>query len=91
MYSFVWRYRSEKLSLVSGSPPGTATEAISVSSNAGVPQLKSVELCSLFFKLSPNKLFRVNSLNPGRIDPTNAAWDDSRKPLVAEWETSSFV
>ncbi|KAI4599273.1 hypothetical protein KJ359_002232 [Pestalotiopsis sp. 9143b] len=25
--------------------------------------------------------------NPGRIDPTNAAWDDSRKPLVAAWET----
>lgn len=44
MYSFVWRYRSEKLSLVSGSPAGTATEAISVSSKAGVPQLKSVEL-----------------------------------------------
>ncbi|KAK0433479.1 Endonuclease/exonuclease/phosphatase [Armillaria borealis] len=29
------------------------------------------------------------SLNPGRIDPTNEAWEDSRKPLVAEWETSS--
>ncbi|ETS77558.1 hypothetical protein PFICI_11432 [Pestalotiopsis fici W106-1] len=25
--------------------------------------------------------------NPGRIDPTNAAWDSSRKPLVAAWET----
>ncbi|KAJ2892887.1 endonuclease/Exonuclease/phosphatase [Zalerion maritima] len=24
--------------------------------------------------------------NPGRIDPQNAAWDDSRKPIVAEWE-----
>ncbi|KAL9632045.1 MAG: hypothetical protein Q9164_005554, partial [Protoblastenia rupestris] len=24
--------------------------------------------------------------NPGLIDPTNAAWVDSRKPLVAEWE-----
>lgn len=23
--------------------------------------------------------------NPGRIDPANPAWDDSRKPLVAEW------
>ena len=27
--------------------------------------------------------------NPGRIDPTNAAWDASRKPLVAAWETPS--
>ncbi|KAH9924271.1 DNase I-like protein [Epithele typhae] len=27
--------------------------------------------------------------NPGRIDPTNAAWDASRKPLVAVWETPS--
>ncbi|MEH2329670.1 endonuclease/exonuclease/phosphatase family protein [Nostoc sp.] len=25
------------------------------------------------------------SLNPGRIDPTNAAFDESRKPLVAEF------
>ena len=27
------------------------------------------------------------SLNPGRIDPTNAAWHDSRKPLAAVWES----
>ncbi|RJE26770.1 hypothetical protein PHISCL_00902 [Aspergillus sclerotialis] len=25
--------------------------------------------------------------NPGLIDPGNDAWDDSRKPLVAAWET----
>jgi len=25
--------------------------------------------------------------NPGRIEPTNAAWDDSRKPLAAAWQT----
>ncbi|KAI7024874.1 hypothetical protein KC355_g1271, partial [Hortaea werneckii] len=25
--------------------------------------------------------------NPGLIDPTNPAWSDSRKPLVAAWET----
>ena len=28
-----------------------------------------------------------HSFNPGRIDPTNAVWDASRKPLVAHWET----
>jgi len=60
-------YRSEKINLVPGSPAGTATEAISVSSSSGVPKL---------------------SLNPGRIDPSNAAWVDSRKPLVAEWQTN---
>ncbi|KAF4119443.1 putative extracellular nuclease [Geosmithia morbida] len=27
----------------------------------------------------------VLSFNPGRIDPSNAAWDDSRKPLAAQW------
>ncbi|SMY28479.1 unnamed protein product [Zymoseptoria tritici ST99CH_1A5] len=27
------------------------------------------------------------SLNPGLIDPTNAAWRSTRKPLVAQWET----
>ncbi|KAJ6559253.1 Endonuclease/exonuclease/phosphatase [Mycena vulgaris] len=31
----------------------------------------------------------VLSLNPGRIDPTNAAWTDSRKPLAAMWKTAS--
>ena len=25
------------------------------------------------------------SLNPGRVDPTNAAWTSSRKPLAAEF------
>ncbi|KAI0763618.1 DNase I-like protein [Trametes elegans] len=29
------------------------------------------------------------TFNPGRIDPTNAAWDSSRKPLVAAWETAT--
>ncbi|KAK7056736.1 hypothetical protein VNI00_002453 [Paramarasmius palmivorus] len=28
------------------------------------------------------------SFNPGRIDPNNTAWTASRKPLVAEWQTS---
>ena len=27
--------------------------------------------------------------NPGRIEPTDAAWDASRKPLVAAWQTPS--
>lgn len=27
--------------------------------------------------------------NPGRIDPSNAAWTASRKPLVAQWEVIS--
>jgi predicted extracellular nuclease len=27
--------------------------------------------------------------NPGRIDPANAAWTASRKPLVAQWEVIS--
>ncbi|KAI0632003.1 DNase I-like protein [Trametes polyzona] len=27
------------------------------------------------------------TFNPGRIDPTNAAWKSSRKPLVAAWDT----
>lgn len=31
------------------------------------------------------------SLNPGRIDPGNAAWSASRKPLAALWETADGV
>jgi predicted extracellular nuclease len=27
--------------------------------------------------------------NPGRIDPTNEAWNSSRKPLAANWQTVS--
>ncbi|KAG6906956.1 hypothetical protein DXG01_011216 [Tephrocybe rancida] len=29
------------------------------------------------------------NFNPGRIDPTNGAWNASRKPLVAEWQTAN--
>lgn len=28
------------------------------------------------------------TLNPGRLEPTNVAWNASRKPLVAEWKTA---
>jgi hypothetical protein len=28
------------------------------------------------------------SYNPGRIDPTNSAWNATRKPLVAHWTTT---
>ncbi|KAG5642669.1 hypothetical protein DXG03_002353 [Asterophora parasitica] len=34
----------------------------------------------------PNKVIKLN-YNPGRIDPTNEAWNSSRKPLVAQWQT----
>ncbi|KAF8176985.1 Endonuclease/exonuclease/phosphatase [Pholiota molesta] len=27
------------------------------------------------------------NFNPGRIDPANAAWNSTRKPLVAHWQT----
>ncbi|KAG6901782.1 hypothetical protein C0995_008028 [Termitomyces sp. Mi166 len=27
------------------------------------------------------------NFNPGRIDPANPAWNSSRKPLVAQWQT----
>lgn len=38
--------------------------------------------------LDANEVLNGPSLkyNPGRIDPTNAAWTASRKPLVAQWE-----
>lgn len=29
------------------------------------------------------------SFNPGRLDPLNTIWDNSRKPLVALWETTN--
>ncbi|RYP53262.1 hypothetical protein DL770_011000 [Monosporascus sp. CRB-9-2] len=30
------------------------------------------------------------NFNPGRIDPGNSAWDNSRKPIVAHWEFRSL-
>ncbi|OAP61456.1 hypothetical protein AYL99_03659 [Fonsecaea erecta] len=41
------------------------------------------------FSLDANEVLPGPSLkyNPGRIDPTNPAWQDSRKPLAAEWVT----
>ncbi|THH31712.1 hypothetical protein EUX98_g2486 [Antrodiella citrinella] len=32
--------------------------------------------------------FTLN-LNPGRIDPTSLAWEESRKPLAAAWQTTT--
>ncbi|TFK74772.1 DNase I-like protein [Pluteus cervinus] len=29
------------------------------------------------------------TFNPGRIDPSNTAWSNSRKPLAAQWSTAS--
>ena len=29
------------------------------------------------------------SLNPGRVNPTSDAWEDTRKPLAAHWQTST--
>ncbi|KAF2222240.1 endonuclease/Exonuclease/phosphatase [Elsinoe ampelina] len=42
-------------------------------------------------EIIPAKFFGIGgptlSLNPGLIDPTNEAWEASRKPLVAQWTT----
>lgn len=32
---------------------------------------------------------RILSLNPGRIDPLNIAWEETRKPTAALWKTTS--
>lgn len=38
-----------------------------------------VSLCTL----------KTISLNPGRVDPSSPAWEETRKPLVAAWQTVS--
>ncbi|KAK0213662.1 Endonuclease/exonuclease/phosphatase [Armillaria fumosa] len=53
---------------------------------SGMPAGTSLESLEVF---ADSNGLPTLSLNPGRIDPTNEAWEDSRKPLVAEWETSS--
>lgn len=42
---------------------------------------------SLHFNDQLVYLLRTFSLNPGRIDPNNTAWLNSRKPLAAVWES----
>ncbi|KAH7025368.1 endonuclease/exonuclease/phosphatase family protein-like protein [Macrophomina phaseolina] len=39
---------------------------------------------------TPATVVNVTSLtpNPGRLDPSNAAWSNSRKPLAALWQTA---
>ncbi|KAG6844606.1 hypothetical protein H0H87_005540 [Tephrocybe sp. NHM501043] len=77
-------YRPEKLSLVPGAPAGTALDKVEVLiPEKKTPTLKQVNRhCR--YALEPDPLI---SFNPGRIDPTNTAWNASRKPLVAEWQT----
>ncbi|KAJ7288401.1 DNase I-like protein [Mycena rebaudengoi] len=68
-------YRPEKLSLVhtSSMKVGGSLDATTV-------------LTSKIFGIIPWKPYL--SLNPGRVDPTNDAWLDSRKPLAAMWKTN---
>lgn len=31
----------------------------------------------------------LGSLNPGRVDPASPAWEETRKPLAAAWQTTT--
>ncbi|KAJ3541474.1 hypothetical protein NM688_g6078 [Phlebia brevispora] len=67
--NMVIRWRPEKVSLLPGSPIGTAiqgTEAI----------------------LDKHGYITL-SLNPGRIEPWSFAWEETRKPLAAAWQTTT--
>ncbi|KAH9838400.1 DNase I-like protein [Rhodofomes roseus] len=65
--AYLWR--PEKVTLVSGSHAGNATQATE-------PVLDEEGKVTL-------------RLNPGRIDPTNAAWEEARKPVAAAWQTNT--
>lgn len=81
------RYRPEKISLVPGSRIGNATEATeAVIDKEGRLTLRYVFRPHASIVLINHPLL---SLNPGRIDPTNAAWEEARKPLAAAWQTAS--
>ena len=79
-------YKPEKLQLVSGSPAGGSLDATTVDGKFLRPKLTYV---SSFFPFLSAKLNLNIRYNPGRIDPTNAAWNATRKPLVAHWQTKS--
>lgn len=43
----------------------------------------------MFFIFTTQTKLDYISFNPGRIDPTNRAWNATRKPLVAAWNMHS--
>ncbi|GLB38484.1 putative endonuclease/Exonuclease/phosphatase family protein [Lyophyllum shimeji] len=53
---------------------------------AGSPAGSSLDKVEVL--VPPSHVPKLN-FNPGRIEPTNGAWNSSRKPLVAHWETPS--
>lgn len=89
---YVRRWRPEKVSLVPGSVRGNATQATSVVEHKdGMLTLRCVRskpyhdtFPDIDILLRPSK-----SPNPGRIDPLNVAWTETRKPLAAAWQTAS--
>jgi predicted extracellular nuclease len=80
-------YRSDKLTLVErpvGGPNDTAEAFIPVVGES--PKLRFVSSPIPVMDIVLTTL--LPSFNPGRIDPTNEIWDATRKPLVAQWQTS---
>lgn len=81
-------YRPDRLRLAGNSPIGGSLDATAVSfDREGKLGLTYVELGFLFPTWPIDLRIKYNSrFNPGRIDPNNTAWTNSRKSLAAVWE-----
>lgn len=78
-------YRADKFKLAGDSPIGGSLQATAVTTDhTGKLGLTYVSATICFGNWT---LSNFHSLNPGRIDPNNTAWQDSRKPLAAVWES----
>lgn len=79
-------WRPGKISLIPGFGRGGATDAIKVISDYNKITLRYS--CNVTFALisNPPTLFRPN---PGRVDPMSPAWNVTRKPLAAGWQTTT--
>ncbi len=85
------RWRPERVSLLGGSPTGNATQATEVikDHNGQVAFRQALDFYLFSRYMLMLMITPMCSLNPGRVDPSSAAWEDSRKPLAAAWQTTN--
>lgn len=69
-----------------GSRIGNATESTEVTKSPDGDLVLRSESCD---NSRVEKLISTSSLNPGRIEPDHLAWEETRKPLAAQWQTTA--
>ena len=83
---YMCRWRPERVSLVGGSSRGSATQATEIIKDSD----GKLAFRYVFARIYNNYTHQSDcSHNPGRIDPSSPAWEETRKPLAAAWQTTT--